>query len=123
MNYKVPIILAALALIRPFFSIVGLTEYFGQPYTSITLTLIILLVWISIVVITQDKHPIRTLVLAGIFYAVFAIVISGVLSPILLGELQGPLLNPLAIISVFMTNILWGLIAGCISWVIMKVMY
>lgn len=123
MKYKVPIILAAIALIRPFFSIVGLTEYFGQPYTSITLTLIISLIWICTVVISQDKKPIQTLVMAGIFYAIFAIVISGILSPILLGELRGPLLNPLAIISVFITNIIWGLIVGCISWVIMKVVY
>lgn len=120
-NWKLIIILGAMALIRPLTSILGVAEILGQPYTSLGLTLLISLAWIGAVVLVKNERPFFTLMMAGVFYAVVVIIFSGILSPVLSGELQGPLTNPLAVISVLLTNIIWGLITGCISWVIMKI--
>ena len=121
-NWKISIILGTAALIRPLMSILGVMEIIGQPYTSLGLTLLISFVWIGTVVLTKEKRPILILVMAGVSYASFAIILSGILSTLSTGEIQGPLTNPLALISVFATNIIWGLITGCISWVIMKIL-
>lgn len=121
-NWKISIILGTAALIRPLMSILGVMEIIGQPYTSLGLTLLISIVWIGTVVLTKEKRPILILVMAGVSYASFAIILSGILSTLSTGEIQGPLTNPLALISVFATNIIWGLITGCISWVIMKIL-
>lgn len=121
-NWKISIILGTAALIRPLMSILGVMEIIGQPYTSLGLTLLISIVWIGTVVLTKEKRPILILVMAGVSYASFAIILSGILSALSTGEIRGPLTNPLALISVFATNIIWGLITGCISWVIMKIL-
>src|SRR5699024_10304047 len=115
------LILSVFALIRPLMSIVGVTEIFGQPFTSLTLTLIISIIWILTVVAKKMESPIITLVMTGVFYALFAIILSAILSPIKLGELMGPLTNPFALVSVFITNIIWGGMTGVISWSILKV--
>lgn len=119
-NWKIVIALSTFALIRPLMSIIGVTEYIGQPYTSLTLTLLISVVWIAVMIYKDTETPIQHLVAAGILYALFAIILSGILSPVLLGELTGPLTHPFAIFSILMTNIVWGGITGIISWVIMK---
>lgn len=121
-NWKISIILGAAALIRPLMSILGVTEIIGQPYTSLGLTLLISIVWIGTVMLTKERRPILTLVMAGVSYASFVIILSGILSALSTGEIQGPLTNPLAVLSVFATNIIWGLITGSISWVIMKIL-
>ncbi|MEY8561147.1 hypothetical protein AALF85_10625 [Jeotgalicoccus halotolerans] len=121
-NWKISIILGAAVLIRPLMSILGVTEIIGQPYTSLGLTLLISIVWIGTVMLTKERRPILTLVMAGVSYASFVIILSGILSALSTGEIQGPLTNPLAVLSVFATNIIWGLITGSISWVIMKIL-
>jgi len=120
-NWNLVLILSVFALIRPLMSIVGVTEIFGQPFTSLTLTLIISIIWILTVVAKKMESPIITLVMTGVFYALFAIILSAILSPIKLGELMGPLTNPFALVSVFITNIIWGGMTGVISWSILKV--
>lgn len=122
LNWNVVVILSLFALIRPLMSILGVTETIGQPFTSLTVTLIISAVWIAAVVGKKVEAPIITLVMTGISYAFFTIILSAVLSPIMLGELMGPLTNPFAMASVFITNIVWGGITGVISWGILKVM-
>lgn len=119
-NWKIAIALSIFALIRPVMSIIGVTEFIGQPYASLTLTLLISIVWIVTIIYKDIETPIYHLVVTGILYALFAIVLSAVLSPILLGQLMGPLTHPFAIFSVFMTNIVWGGITGIITWGIMK---
>ncbi|TNJ66044.1 hypothetical protein FE784_12740 [Paenibacillus hemerocallicola] len=113
--------LGALALIRPIMSMLGLSEQIGQPTASITATIIISLVWIAIVVVLRVKQPVVTLLLAGVAYGVFAIVLSAIASPILSGQLQGPLTNPFAIVSVLLTNAVWGFLAGITASVVMRV--
>ncbi|KKK33532.1 hypothetical protein WN59_12380 [Salinicoccus sediminis] len=107
--------LALIALVRPFMSITGISEAIGKPVASITATAIISILWVAATVIRKETQPVLTLVAAGVAYAVFAVIISGVLSPILAGSLQGPLTSPFAIVSVLLTNIIWGLVTGSIA--------
>lgn len=104
--------LAVLALVRPLFSILGLSDTLGKPATPLILTGLVTVVWVLAVGLSRVSHPVLTLVAVGLTYAVASIVLSAVLSPILTGELQGPLAMPLAIIPVLITNAIWGLVAG-----------
>ncbi|MCB5236902.1 MAG: hypothetical protein E6778_02730 [Niallia nealsonii] len=113
--------LSFIALIRPVMSMLGISEAIGKPVASITATIIISLVWIIAVVFRQEPQPIKTLIFVGIGYGILAIVISGIFSPILTGHLQGPLTNPFAIISVLMTNAIWGVITGIIAYAVLKI--
>ncbi|WP_077605065.1 hypothetical protein [Oceanobacillus sojae] len=108
--------LGALALIRPLMKITGFIHIFGSEAAgSIVMTILISIAWILIVISKEVHNPIKILVLAGVSYAAFAIILSGILSPILDGSLQGPLTNPIALVSVLMTNIIWGLVLGMIA--------
>lgn len=107
--------LAALALVRPLFSIVGWSDVLGRPLTPIVLTLAISAVWILVVGLSRVWNPVLTLLFAGLGYAVLSILISGILSPILQGEMQGPLANPFALGSVLITNAFWGLVTGALA--------
>lgn len=113
--------LGALALIRPIMSMLGWLEAIGQPIASITVTIVISFVWLAIVVRARVSQPLLTLMFTGMSYGVFAIILSAILSPILTGRLQGPVTNPFAIISVLMTNAIWGLIVGLLASGIMRV--
>jgi hypothetical protein len=122
-NFNVPLIvgLAVLALVRPLFSIVGLSDALGKPATPIILTAVISVLWILIVGLSRVRHPVLTLVFAGLGYAVFSLLLSAILSPILHGELQGPLTNPFAIVSVLATNAIWGLITGALALALQRI--
>lgn len=114
-NWKLITTLSILAFIRPLMSILGISDAIGKPLVSITATIVISIIWIAAVYIKQDSQPLLTLVFVGIAYGILAIVISGLLSPILTGQLQGPLTNPFAIVSVLVTNSIWGFITGAIA--------
>ena len=108
--------LGLLALVRPLASIV--VEQSGHELGAaprLLLTAAITLVWVAVVGLGRAPRPLLTLVLAGLVYAVAAIVLSGILSPLLLGHLSGPLAQPLAIVPMLLVNALWGLIAGLLA--------
>lgn len=108
--------LGLLALVRPLASIV--VEQSGHELDAVPrllLTAAITLVWVAVVGVGRAPRPLLTLVLAGLVYAVAAIVLSGILSPLLLGHLSGPLAQPLAIVPMLLVNALWGLIAGLLA--------
>ena len=108
--------LGVLALIRPLMKITGLIHIFGsEAIGSIAMIILISIAWILIVIKKRVSNPIPVLVLAGVSYAAFAIILSGILSPVLDGGLQGPLTNPIAFVSVFITNIVWGFVLGVIA--------
>ena len=98
----------------------GLSERIGQPFASITATIIISLVWIAVAVVLRVKQPAVTLLLAGVAYGIFAIVLSAIASPILSGQLKGPLTTPYAIVSVLLTNGIWGFLAGIAASAVMR---
>lgn len=108
--------LGLLALVRPLASIV--VEQSGHDLGAaprLLLTAAITLVWVAVVGLGRAPRPLLTLVLAGLVYAVAAIVLSGILSPLLLGHPSGPLAQPLAIVPMLLVNALWGLIAGLLA--------
>jgi len=119
-NWLLVIGLSSLALIRPLMSMLGLLERIGQPMASITVTIIISIVWIAVVLQFRVDHPLKTLLYTGIAYGIWAIVISAIVSPILTGQLQGPVTNPFAMVSVILTNAIWGLITGLIATVVQR---
>jgi hypothetical protein len=121
-NWPLILSLGALALIRPIARMTGLIYLIGgEGLGSIILTVLISIAWLTIVIRRNVYHPIRTLILAGVCYAVFSLIIGGIFSTTTFGELQGPLAFRYAIVSVLLTNAIWGLILGVIAWfIIMK---
>ncbi|MFF3497106.1 hypothetical protein ACFYWS_37915 [Streptomyces sp. NPDC002795] len=104
--------LTAIALLRPLFSIVGLSDVLGKPATPLLLTVGITVAWIGLAARERVREPLLTLVATGVAYALIAIVGSAILSPILTGELQGPLAQPQAIVPMLMVNVAWGAFCG-----------
>ncbi|HIW11672.1 MAG TPA: hypothetical protein H9891_00700 [Candidatus Salinicoccus stercoripullorum] len=120
LNRNLIITLAMVALIRPLMSIIGISEIVGKPVASITSTIVISIIWIAAVTIKNETRPVITLMMTGIAYAITAMILSGILSPILTGTLQGPLTNSFAIISMLMTNIVWGFVTGIAAAFLLK---
>ncbi len=104
--------MGALALIRPVMNITGLMEGLGRPFGPILITMLISLAWLLIVVLTNVREPLLTLVCTGMSYGVFAIGISAIVSPMLMGQLMGPITNPVAMVAVLITNGIWGALVG-----------
>lgn len=104
--------LTATALIRPLFSVTGLSDALGRPVTALVLTAVIALTWILAVGLTRVPEPLLTLVAVGVAYALAVLVGSAVLSPLLDGELRGPAAKPYAIVPLFVVNALWGAFCG-----------
>lgn len=96
-------------------SATGISAAIGAPWAQLGVTLTVTVVWIASVVATRAPRPVLTLVLAGVAYGLFVIVLSAVLSPFFTGELQGPVTNPFGLASVLATNALWGLVAGGVA--------
>lgn len=109
------LVLGAIALVRPVMKITGVMDLLGQQFGSILMTVLISLIWLIVVLRKKVSSPVTILVGAGLSYALFAILLSGIVSPLLDGKLQGPLTNPLALVSVFTTNAVWGLLIGGIA--------
>lgn len=122
-SWGIAVLLAAIALVRPALSIVGAQDALGRPLTPILLTVGISLAWVAILGFTRVRRPLLTGVLAGLIYAVVALVGSSVLSPVLTGELQGPLATPvppIAVLAVLFTNAAWGAVCGLVAWGIQR---
>ncbi|MGP3989837.1 hypothetical protein [Streptomyces sp. 3N207] len=112
LNWPLTTGLAAVALIRPLFSITGLSDSLGKPVTPLILTVAISAVWIGVGALSRVREPLLTLIAAGLTYALGTIVLSGVLSPLVDGELDGPLAHPQAIAPLFAVNAAWGALCG-----------
>lgn len=112
LNRPLVVALTSVALVRPLFSVAGLSEALGKPLTPVILTLAITLTWILAVGLSRVREPLLTLVTVGVMYALAAVVLSGALSPLLTGKLQGPLAQPWAIVPLFLVNAVWGAFCG-----------
>lgn len=115
LNWPFVIGLAVLALVRPLFSIAGLSDALGKPATPLLLTAAISLAWVLAAGLSRVREPFLTLVAAGLAYALASVLLSAVLSPILSGHLQGPLARPIALVPPFVTNALWGAVCGALA--------
>ena len=107
--------LSVVALVRPLFSIAGLSDAFGRPATPLALTAAISLVWILSVGLSRVREPLLTLVAAGLGYGVASILLSAIVSPLLTGHLEGPIARPIAIIPALAVNAIWGVICGALA--------
>ncbi|WP_214404207.1 hypothetical protein [Pseudonocardia lacus] len=113
--------LGALALVRPLVRIVGGQAGIDEPpAVAVAVTLAISLVWIAVVGLTRVAHPLLTLVMVGLTYAVLSMLLAAVLSPLLTGRAQGPLATPVAIVPVLLTNAVWGAAAGLLALVLRR---
>ncbi|MEU4232069.1 hypothetical protein AB0F17_47920 [Nonomuraea sp. NPDC026600] len=108
LNWLLIVGLAAIALIRPLFSMVGLSDTLGKPATPIVLTVAISLAWVLIVGLTQVRRPVLTLVLAGLLYGVVAVATSGL-------ALRGGPAVIFGSVSILITNLLWGAACGLLA--------
>ncbi|MGD7789123.1 hypothetical protein ACQCX2_12450 [Propionibacteriaceae bacterium Y1700] len=121
LNWILVLALGLLALIRPVVNIIE--DQLGVdngPAVPVVLTVLITVIWIAVVGLGGQRHPVLTLACAGVTYAVLAITLSGILSPILGGELQGPLADPIAILPMLITNLVWGMAAGALALVVQR---
>ncbi len=111
--------MGALALTRPLMNLTGMMDVLGRPLGPVLMTLLISAAWLVIVVLARVRQPLLTLLFTGLSYGLFALVIGAILSPILSGELSGPLSNPFflpfAVVSILLTNALWGGVVGIIA--------
>ncbi len=107
--------MGALALVRPLLNITGAMDSLGRPFGPIFLTLLISGAWLAIVSLANVRNPLLTLICTGLVYGVCAILLSAILSPILTGTLAGPITNPLAMVSVLITNAIWGGFVGLVG--------
>lgn len=107
--------LGALALIRPLLNITGAMDRLGRPFGPLLMTGLISVAWLVIVVLARVRNPLLTLICTGITYGIFAILLSAILSPILTGALAGPITHPFAVVSVLITNAIWGGMVGLIG--------
>lgn len=112
LDWRLVVSLAAIALVRPLLSALGISDALGEPATPLILTAVISVVWILVVGLSRVREPVLTLVGAGVVYALATIVVSAILSPILDGELRGPLATPVAIPAVLVFNAAWGAVCG-----------
>ncbi|MEY9212545.1 hypothetical protein NI17_005125 [Thermobifida halotolerans] len=112
LNWPLVAALVAVALVRPLSSITGLSDALGRPATPVVLTVAVSLVWILAVGLSRVRHPLATLVVTGLGYALASLVLSAVLSPLLTGQLRGPLVTPLAVLPLFAVNAAWGALCG-----------
>ncbi|MFC8571396.1 hypothetical protein ACFUIW_37145 [Streptomyces sp. NPDC057245] len=112
LNRPVVALLAAVALVRPLFSVTGATDAIGRPLAPMLLTVVISLAWILVVGLSRVREPLLTPVVAGVAYALAALVLSGVLSPLLDGTLRGPLARPQTILPMLPVNGGWGAVCG-----------
>ncbi|MFE4670600.1 hypothetical protein ACFRI7_37160 [Streptomyces sp. NPDC056716] len=115
LNWTLVGVLTAVALVRPLFSVAGLSDVLGKPATPLILTAGISLTWILVVGLRRDLEPLLTLIAAGVVYALAVTVLSAILSPLILGRLEGPLARPYAIVPLLLTHIMWGAVCGALA--------
>ncbi|SEH02626.1 hypothetical protein SAMN05444920_12853 [Nonomuraea solani] len=108
LNWLLIVGLAAIALIRPLFSMAGLSDALGKPATPLVLTGLISLAWILIVGLTRVRRPVLTLALAGLLYGVVATATSGM-------AMRGAPALIFGSASILITNLAWGAACGLLA--------
>jgi hypothetical protein len=120
MNLRLAALLGLLGLARPVLSIVGAYDSgpLTKPVGPLLLTAVISIVWVAAAVLRRVPRPVHTLAAAGVFYALFAILLNWSLQPFLESAETIPLPGYLAM-PVF--NALQGAVLGLIAWAILRV--
>ncbi|PXY32393.1 hypothetical protein [Prauserella muralis] len=104
--------LGAVALVRPVLSIVGALDALGKPWSPIAVTALIAIVWTGAAVATRAERPVPTLALAGVAYAVLAIVLNLVTATV---TDEGRFVTVPGAIAMLATNALYGAVLGVVA--------
>lgn len=121
MPWGLILVLGLSALVRPVLSIVGVYDALGsagRPWGPLTVTAVVSVVWIAVVVARRVDTPLLTLTLAGVAYAVFAVLLNLSLQPFLESAQAIP---PAGVVAVVVTNGLQGAVLGLIATALLRV--
>jgi len=116
-NWPIIVGLAALALVRPLLDLIGLLDLMGERATNMILTIGTLITWLAVVVSKRLNRPLLHLVLTGLLYGVFTILISATFAPFFSSQ---SITNPFAVGGIVIVYALWGLLIGLIAAAILK---
>ncbi|WP_026184857.1 hypothetical protein [Salinispora vitiensis] len=119
LDWKLILGLGLFATFRPILSIVGVYESgaLRSPVGPIVMTILISVVWLTMVVLRRARQPVTTLTLAGFAYGAFAIVLNLALQPILT---DAKLIPAPGMIMILLVNALWGAALGLIAWALLR---
>ncbi|MFK7691344.1 hypothetical protein [Paenibacillus sp. HJGM_3] len=118
MNGSLIIGLAALALVRPLMDLVGLHDLLGERASGTIITIGVLIIWLVVVVSRRINRPLLHLMLTGLLYGVFTIVISATFAPLFPSQ---SIANPYAITGIVIVHAIWGVLIGLIAIAIIKI--
>jgi hypothetical protein len=119
MNLRLAALLGLVGLARPVLSIVGAYDSgpLAKPFGPLLLTALVSIAWVTAAVLRREPKPVHTLAAAGVFYALFAILLNWSLQPFLESAETIPLPGYLAM-PVF--NALQGALLGLVAWAILR---
>lgn len=124
LRWGVIFFLAALGLVRPLLSILGVYErapnsLAGGLLDPISVTVLISVVWVGVAVLRRVPNPLLTLGLTGGAYGVFAILLQQTVWNLVLSAPpeEAPAMPFLAFGwgAILVTNVVWGSVLGLVA--------
>lgn len=113
--------LALLGLLKPVMSVFDVFERFPGSWATAVVTLLVASVWVSVVVALRFPHPLRSLLVVGALYGLFA---SGLeelvwrISP----EMTPSSLSRIEPVEMLVANAAWGATLGLIAWAVNRLL-
>ncbi|PRX49556.1 hypothetical protein B0I33_103593 [Prauserella shujinwangii] len=117
MSWKLVVALAAFGLLRPLLSMAGVLDALGKPWSPLAATAVIAVVWVGAVVWARPAQPVLTLTLAGVGYAVLAVLLNLAAQPLFE---DARLVPGAGMIAMLVTNALWGAVLGVVAFGILR---
>jgi len=114
------VVLGSSALVRPMLSILGAYDALGsagRPWGPLVVTAVVSVVWVAVVVARRLGRPVATLTLAGIAYAVLAVLLNLSLQPALESAQAIP---PAGVVAMLVTNGVHGAVLGLIATALLR---
>ncbi|GAA1851437.1 DUF808 domain-containing protein [Brevibacterium marinum] len=121
LNWPLLVVLGLLGLVRPAARITLEGTQLPTAVIALGMTVLVTGLWALGLGLARAANPVLGGIVAGLVYAIGAIILSGLLSPILLGHLEGPLAQPLAIAPMLATSGVWGAIAGGLGLIVRRI--
>lgn len=109
-------VLGAIGLFTPIMSALGVFDegILAKPVGSIVAKVGIGLLWTVVAIVARVKHPVMTLMFAGITYSVFSLALNIVLNVIDYGDAQ--LFTPYGFITATLLAAAYGALFGSLAW-------
>jgi hypothetical protein len=114
LRWQLIVPLAVLALIRPLLSMLGVYQNLPRIWEPALATVLIAIVWISVVIAQRVSNPVITLAATGGIYGVFVPLLQHFMWNFVLEKASAspPLI---AYVSIIVTETIWGAIVGLIA--------